>query len=83
MIRPVNNYLLIEPLKHESFVASEKGTFEEVGKVLAVASDISGVEIGQSVLFDSWLVGKYELPNKVVWLVSWGDVKAIDDEVSE
>lgn len=35
MITPVNGHLLIEPVKHESFMASQKGTYEEIGVVVA------------------------------------------------
>lgn len=34
MIKPVNGHILIEPLKHESFIASQKETYEEVGLVV-------------------------------------------------
>lgn len=34
MITPVNGHLLIEPVKHETFIASERGTFEEIGVVI-------------------------------------------------
>lgn len=34
MIKPINGHLLIEPLKHKSFVSSDKETYEEVGVVI-------------------------------------------------
>lgn len=42
MITPVNGHLLIEPLKHESFMASQRETFEEVGTVLAIPKEYMG-----------------------------------------
>lgn len=35
MIKPVNNHLLIEPVVHESFIASQNDTFQEIGIVVA------------------------------------------------
>ena len=35
-ICPVNGHLLIEPLAHESFIASQRETFEEIGVVIAL-----------------------------------------------
>lgn len=40
MIRPVNGYILIEPLQHESFISSQKDSFEEIGKVLELDEGI-------------------------------------------
>lgn len=34
MIKPVNGHLLIEPIKHESFMATSRETFEEIGVVV-------------------------------------------------
>jgi len=34
MIKPVNGHLLIQPLAHEAFVASQKSTYEEIGTVM-------------------------------------------------
>lgn len=96
MLKPVNNHILIEPLKHESFIASQKGTYEEVGTVIEIPlffKDSFGdpyidspVEIGDKVYFDSWLASKFPKNDKeFFWLVSWSDIKAIEhaNKVSE
>ena len=85
-IRPVNNHILIEPLKHESFIPTDKGTYEEIGVVLAVPehnnanSEYNGLLIGKRVYFDSWLAGKFPTGkgSEYFWLVSWSDIKAIE-----
>lgn len=42
MIKPINGHVLIEPLKHESFIASQRDTYEEVGIVLEVDNTPKG-----------------------------------------
>lgn len=41
-IKPVNGHLLIEPLKHEGFMASQRETFEEIGTVIDFAEELGG-----------------------------------------
>lgn len=93
MIQPVNGHLLIEPLKHDSFIASQRDTFQEIGTVVAFDPMLSPqhvfdgdeihsspkVEVGMKVYFDSWLAAKY--PNGddgFYWLVQWPDVRAVE-----
>jgi co-chaperonin GroES (HSP10) len=84
MIEPVNNHILIEPLAHESFVATQKETYQEIGTVVATAKDVRlnslNPAVGDKVFFDSWLAAKY--PNAsgdgFYWLVLWSDVRAIE-----
>lgn len=79
MIRPINNHLLIEPLKHESFIPSEKGIYEEVGIVIDAGE--MPVKKGDRVFFDAWLAGKYPKNEKEwFWLVNWNDVRAVENE---
>lgn len=91
MIKPVNGHLLIEPVKHETFIASDKTTYQEIGVVLGYSSDLitvgagliarPRVEIGQKVYFDSWLAAKYpKNDTEFYWLVKWEDVRAIEHE---
>lgn len=90
---PVNGHLLIEPVKHESFMASQKGIYEEIGIVVAVASGINDtvgvspllVKPTDRVFFDSWLAAKFpKNDNEFYWLVKWEDVRAIEHaEISE
>lgn len=74
MIKPVNGHLLIEPIKHEEFVLTQQGTYEEIGIVLDLDESInpttytSGagggqfvplIKKGDRVYFDAWLAAKY------------------------
>jgi len=38
-IRPVNGHLLIEPLPQESFIASDRETYQEIGVVIDYDAD--------------------------------------------
>ena len=74
-IQPINNHLIVEPVEHESFIASADGTFDEIGVVVEVPVELeidttgttaldqkglrSAVEVGDKVYFDSWLAAKY------------------------
>lgn len=88
MIKPINGHLLIEPVKHETFMASEKGTYEEIGKVIELPATGCGsstsayghISVGDSVYFDSWLAAKYPTGNgnDFFWLVPYKDIRAID-----
>lgn len=88
MITPVNGHLLINPLKHDSFIASQKGIFEEIGIVLAIApptriiitpTEGFDVKVGDRVYFDSWLIARYpDGKGGELWLVKWEDVRAIE-----
>jgi len=91
MIKPINGYVLIEPLKHDSFVVGPKETFEEIGIVLDYDDDRDQtltstfkqsaiLRKGARVYFDAWLAGKYPAGEhgKYYWLVSMKDIKAID-----
>lgn len=40
MIQPVNGHILIEPIAHDSFIATQKETYQEIGVVVAVAKDL-------------------------------------------
>lgn len=79
---PVNGHLLIEPVSHETFVATAKDFFEEIGVVLDYdhkSPDIS-VKPGDKVYFDSWLAAKYPAKEdgKFYWLVEWQHIRAVE-----
>lgn len=82
MIKPVNGHLLIEPIKHEAFMASQRETYEEVGVVVHPGDFVQAgkdIEVGDKVYFDSWLAAKYPKDDKeFYWLVKWEDVRAIE-----
>jgi len=84
MLKPVNNHLLIKPVKHETFVQSQRETYEEIGTVLDFDPLITHalLAVGCKVYFDAWLAGKYpsEVDDEFYWLVNFDDVKAIEHE---
>ena len=87
MLKPVNGHLIIEPLKHESFMSSEKGTYEEIGVVINAGDWIAleKLKVGDKVYFDSWLAAKYpnEKEGEFFWLVKWDDVRAVETNENE
>lgn len=86
MIKPVNGHLLIEPIKHEQFIASQTDTYQEIGKVVdnglkdggRAANDYPAV--GDKVYFDSWLAAKFpgDKEGDYYWLVKWEHVRAVE-----
>lgn len=90
MIKPVNGHLLIEPLVHDSFIASQKESYEEIGVILDFYPGFhddygltgKDLKVGHKVYFDSWLAAKYpkEGADGYYWLVKWEDVRAIEHE---
>lgn len=82
---PVNNHLLIEPIKHEGFMASQRDTYQEIGVVVAYPEGFDGFgtpKKGDKVYFDSWLAAKYPKEggkdDEFLWLVKWEDVRAVE-----
>lgn len=84
MITPVNDHLLIEPVKHESFMASEHDKYDEIAVVKALADGVEGIPVGAKVYFDSYMAKKYP-PLKAgepdVWLLHKDEVVGIVNEV--
>lgn len=87
MIKPVNSHLIIEPIKHETFIAQDNATYEEIGVVISIAEGIHNiatgtleVQVGDKVYFDSWLAAKFPTgkDDEFFWLVKWEDVRAIE-----
>lgn len=85
MIQPVNGHLLIDPVAHEGFMASQKETYEEIGIVVALPIELDYLEpklvaVGDKVYFDSWLAARYpkEADGEYYWLVKWEDVRAVE-----
>ncbi len=89
MITPINGHILIEPIKLESFMASQVETYQEVGTIVAVNDghdwgDDWTPEVGERVYFDSWLAAKYpKNATEYYWLVKWEDVRAIEHAESQ
>lgn len=81
MITPVNNHLLIEPLKHEDFILSDRGIYEEIGTVVDTNGSVPDFKVSQGdrVYFDSWLCVKYPKDDKsFYWLVRAEDIRAVE-----
>lgn len=78
---------MIQPLETDSFMATQKTTYEEVGIVIDEDPDLCEVYsnpislIGAHVYFDSWLAKKFPVtgqPDKFVWFVKYEDVVAYE-----
>ena len=90
MIQPVNDHLLIKPVAHESFIASQSETYEEIGEVLATPKEWldrgtasfeqDPVKVGDLVYFDAWLAAKFpgETQGEHYWLIKWEHVRAVE-----
>jgi co-chaperonin GroES (HSP10) len=93
MIQPVNGHLLIEPLKHEAFISSQRETYEEIGVVVAIDPDFekgmlisreTWLKPGDKVYFDSWLAAKFPKNDEEnYWLLKWEHVRAIEKNDAE
>lgn len=40
MLKPTNGHILIQPLVHEGFIATQKDTYEEIGIVIDISDDL-------------------------------------------
>lgn len=86
MIKPVNGHLLIDPIAHEDFMASQRDTYQEIGTVVELDAyfeieAVPRVRKGDKVYFDAWLAAKYPKEGSredYYWLVKWDDVRAIE-----
>jgi len=79
-IKPVNGHLIIKPVVHDSFIATDKGTYDEVG--IAISNPHPGMDFkkGNKVYFDGWLAAKFPsgVEGEYYWLVKWEDIRAVD-----
>ena len=78
MPKPVNGYVLIDPLVHESFTASSSETYDEIGTVIECST--SSFTIGSKVYFDSFMAKKYPNPtanDKFIYLVHKDEISAV------
>lgn len=64
----INGYLKIEPVEQDSFMASEKTSYEEIGRVVARDKSVM-IPIGATVFFDSFMAKKY--PGKEFGKFEW------------
>lgn len=79
-MQPTNGQLIIEPLAHDTFIATDRNVYEEIGVVLALPDDlVVPALVGDRVCFDSWLASKYPKNDKeFYWFVSWKHVKGYE-----
>lgn len=73
----VNRYLKVEPIAHDSFITSERSTYEEIGVVTAKDPEITDIPIGARVFFDSFMAKKYPIAGddtKHQWFVHYDEV---------
>lgn len=90
MLKPVNSHVLIEPLKHEAFIASQRETYQEIGVVIATPEGydsypVKSFKVGDKVFFDAWLGKKYPKDgsnDEYYWLIKYDDIVAYES-VSE
>jgi co-chaperonin GroES (HSP10) len=89
MIIPINGHMVIEPLKHEEFMASVKETYDEVGIVLVREQPLDGTptnpttyrncNVGDTVYFDSWMCSKFPKGDGTFyWIVPYENIKAYE-----
>ena len=79
-LRPINGYVLIEPVVHESFMAQAKETYDEIGVVIETSEPT--IRNGVKVYFDSFMAKKYPNPDKAdsfIWLVHKDEISAISE----
>ncbi len=77
MEKLLNKYLRIEPVEHSSFIASQKDSYEEIGKVVAKDENITEIPIGAMVFFDSFMAKKYPIQGdegKFQWFIHVDEV---------
>jgi hypothetical protein len=76
----LNKYLKIDPVKFDSFISSDKESYEAVGVVLAAADGVD-VPIGAKVWFDSFMAKKYPVvgqDGKYEWFIHIDEVVKIE-----
>ena len=70
---------MIQPLETDSFMATQKTTYEEIGLVLE-APEFADELVGKHVYFDSWLAKKFpgKNPDTYIWFVKYEDLVAYE-----
>ena len=83
--------MLIKPVAHETFIASQTETYEEIGEVLALDKSLNAslstspeqetqIKVGDKVYFDAWLAAKFpgEKDGEHYWLIKWEHIRAVE-----
>jgi hypothetical protein len=83
----INGYLKIEPVEQDSFMASDRTSYEEVGTVVSRDEYIcSNIPIGARVYFDSFMAKKYPVKGefgKFQWFIHVNEVVKFEYEYDE
>lgn len=83
---PINGHVEVKPLKHESFISSQRESYEEIGEIVSMCNGLDTLysfKVGDLVYFDSWLCAKYPKGDEEFhWLVKSEDIRAYES-VSE
>ena len=80
-INPINNHVLISPIKRESPVASLQSNYDEKGIVLDCDAGRTGFSLKKGIIvyFDSWQAAKFEEgTEKEFWLVPFSAIRATE-----
>lgn len=91
MPKPINGHLLVEPLTHDSFISTQRETYEEIGVVIddGVSDNIRTTytqisshypKNGDKVLFDAWVAKKFPIEGhdgKFYWFVPYADIVGV------
>ncbi len=75
-----NGYLKIAPIEAQSFMASQRESYEEIGIVIARDEELcASVPIGSKVYFDSFMAKKYPIEgtDKFQWFVHFGEIVGV------
>lgn len=77
---PINSHVLIEPVKEESAFQSSQQTYEERGKILAIADGLpQPFSVGDFVYFDSWVAARYkDAEGNEHWVVPFDHIRAVE-----
>ena len=79
----INKSLQIEPIPHESFISTNRTTYEEVGILVAKDESITDIPIGARIFFSSWMAEKYpdlDHTGKWLWVVPYSEIKMYEFE---
>ena len=83
----INGYLKIEPVEQDSFMASERTSYEEVGLVVARdEKECADIPVGATVFFDSFMAKKYPVKGefgKFQWFVHRAEIVKFEYEHKE
>lgn len=85
----LNKYVKVEPIEHQTFIYSQKESYEEIGVVLAKDESITDIPVGSKVYFDSFMAKKYPVlgeEGKFQWFVHYAEIVKVehaDESVSK